>query len=273
MTYSPLSQTSETEPQPTITFYDRLKFALEHLAEPAQLGQESPLAQPYFLGHVPTDPPDVTTNFGRGVALGKVLEQAVTALWEGPLPATNVELLDQALQAKAAKGFCDEYHYLLLDLTYFHRYFPPPAKQSEIYQDVLHVSRATYDRHLREAIRRLGEILLLRLQPTLHVEQPLDPPQLFGRSEILAAALAVLQEKQSVYLCGMSGIGKTALGATVAERWASPTVFWFTVRLTLNDQLTSLLFALGNFLHQQGASRLWLQLIANAGVMKDAHLA
>ena len=178
-----------------------------------------------------------------------------------------------ALQAKDDRGCCDQYHYLLLDLNYFHQHFPPPNKQSDIYVDILHVSRATYDRHLREAIRRLSDLLLLQLQPTLHVEQPMAATELIGRNGILADSLAALQAAKSVYLCGASGIGKTALGAAVAEQWTTPAVFWFTVRVTLNDQLTSLLFALGNFLHHQGASRLWLQLIANAGAMKDANLA
>ena len=273
MSHSHRSQNSVQEIPPTITFYDQLKFALEHIAEPAQLGKESPLAQPYFLGHVLENQSDATTSFGRGTALCNALEQAVNALWEGPTPTDQNDLLERALDAKDARGFCDQYHYLLLDLTYFHTYFPPPSKQSEIYRDVLHVSRATYDRHLREAIRRLSEILLLRLQPTLHTEQPVENFALFGRDEIYQECVTVLQQMHSVYLCGTSGIGKTALGAALAEQWPTPAVFWFTIRVTLNDQLTSLLFALGNFLHKQGASRLWLQLIANAGVMKDANLA
>lgn len=267
------SQSNEIETQSASTFYDQLKFALENLAAPTQLGKESPLAQPYFLGPVTNYQGDATTNFGRGTMLGTALEQAATALWEGSLPAEAQQLLEDALAAKDERGFCDQYHYLLLDLTYFHRFFPPPAKQSEIYGDVLHVSRATYDRHLREAIRRLGELLLLRLQPTLHVEQPIEQPPLFGRSALQTEIYTDLQSQRSVYLCGASGSGKTALGATVADEWMTPAVFWFTVRPTLNDQLTSLLFALGNFLHQQGSSRLWLQLIANAGAMKDANLA
>ncbi len=86
-------------------------------------------------------------------------------------------------------------------------------------------------------------------------------------------AWAALRAGKSVYLCGASGIGKTTVGVALAERWPTPAVFWFTVRFTLNDQLISLVFALGNFLHQQGASQLWLQLMAEGGVMKDTNLA
>jgi tetratricopeptide (TPR) repeat protein len=215
----------------------------------------------------------VSTNFARGVTLCNEIKRVVAALWEGKLPATSDDLVAQALQAKEQRGFCDQYHYLLLDLTYLHQYFPPPAKQSDLYDGILHVSRATYDRHLREAIRRLGELLLLHLQPTLHVEQPIVTANLVGRAALRAEALTLLRAEKSIYLCGASGIGKSALGAAITELWATPAIFWFTVRVTVNDRLTSLLFALGNFLHQQGASRLWLQLVANAGIVKDANLA
>jgi len=255
------------------TFLDQLKFALEHNRNPVQLGAESPLAQPYFLGHALHAQGDATTDAGRGAVLRKELLQAAAVLWEGPLPEAPSILLQIALQAKEQRGLCDQYYYLLLDLAYFHHYFAPPRNQSEIYDDILHISRATYDRHLREAVRRLGEILLLRLQPTLRLEQPPTRIEMVGRDPFYQQSLAALQAGKSVYLCGVSGIGKTTLGAALAEDWPTPTVFWFTVRLTLNDQLTSLLFALGHFLHQQGASRLWLQLMANGGVMKDPNLA
>ncbi|HRW04059.1 MAG TPA: hypothetical protein P5121_03120 [Caldilineaceae bacterium] len=257
----------------TATFYDQLKFVLEHIDEPHLLGEQSFLAQPYFLGQTLRERPSATTPFARGSVLRAEIVKAAAALWEGTLPTEPAILLATSLQAKDERGICDQYHYLLLDLTYFHHYFPAPSKQSDIYDDVLHVSRATYDRHLREAIRRLGELLLLHLQPTLHVEQPLATSDLVGREEMQAKCIQGLQAGKSVFLCGASGIGKSALGAAVAEEWHSPAVFWFTVRVTLNDQLTSLLFALGNFLHQQGGSRLWLQLVANAGVLKDANLA
>lgn len=257
----------------TATFFDQLRFALENYQAPAVIGAESPLAQPYFLGQALHGQTEATTPLGRGAVLCKELERAVTALWQGTLPAESNALLQAALQAKEESGLCDRYYYLLLDLTYFHRYFPAPRNQSEIYGDVLHVSRATYDRHLREAVQRLGKMLLLRLQPTIRLEQPVLHTNLIGRQALCQDALAALQAGKSVYFCGASGIGKTTVGVALTEQWPTPAVFWFTVRFSLNDQLTSLVFALGNFLHQQGASRLWLQLIADGGVMKDANLA
>jgi len=273
MSHSTRNTSSQQRLDSTAAFFDQLKFALENYRTPARLGAESPLAQPYFLGQALHETAEATTPSGRGSVLCRELDRAVMALWHGALPTEGPRLLQAALQAKEESGLCDRYYYLLLDLTYFHRYFPPPRNQSEIYAEILHVSRATYDRHLREALQQLGKMLLLRLQPTLRLEQPALGVNLIGRSALCQESLAALQIGKSVYLCGVSGIGKTTVGFALAEQWPTPAVFWFTVRYSLNDQLTSLVFALGNFLHQQGASRLWLQLIADGGLMKDANLA
>ena len=273
MSHSNRNASSQHRLDTTAAFFEQLKFVLENYRTPAQLGAESPLAQPYFLGQALHGSADATTNLGRGTVLCRELDRAMSALWQGTLPTAGADLLQTALQAKEESGLCDRYYYLILDLTYFHRYFPAPRNQSEIYSDALHVSRATYDRHLREAIQQIGKMLLLRLQPTLRLEQPVLGMHLIGRAALCQEALVALQSGKSVYLCGVSGIGKTTVGVALTEQWPTPAVFWFTVRFSLNDHLTSLVFALGNFLHQQGASRLWLQLIADGGVMKDANLA
>ncbi len=273
MSHSNRSPDNRHRSDATVTFFDQLKFALEHYHQPALVGERSPFAQPYFLGQALHRSADALTNLGRGSALCMALESAAVALWAGPLPTTQALLLQVALQAKEDVGLCDRYYYLLLDLTYFHHYFARPRNQAEIYDDILHVARATYDRHLREALQRVGEMLLLRLQPTLPLEQPVLNVELIGRAAVCDESLAALRQGNSVYLCGVSGIGKTTVGVALAERWPTSAIFWFTVRLTLNDQLTSLIFALGNFLHQQGASRLWLQLMANGGLFPDANLA
>lgn len=273
MSYPTRSPSSHLHPDAVATFFDQLKFALDNYRTPTLLGEQSPLAQPYFLGQALHGLLAATTAQGRGALLCTELERAAAILWEDALPGDKATLLRDALQAKDAIGLCDRYFYLLLDLTYFHRYFPAARNQAEIYNDLLHISRATYDRHLREAIRRLGEMLLLRLQPTLRLEQPVVERALIGRELLLKDTLATLVAGKSVYLSGVSGIGKSALGGAVAEQWPTPAIFWFTIRLTLNDQLTSLIFALGQFLHQLGASRLWLQAIAHGGMMRDANLA
>ena len=273
MSHSTRNTSSQHRLDTTAAFFDQLKFALENYGAPALLGGESPLAQPYFLGQALHSTAEATTPIGRGKVLCRELDQAMLALWHGAIPVEGERVLQIALQAKEESGLCDRYYYLLLDLTYFHHHFPARRNQSEIYADVLHVSRATYDRHLRKAIQQLGKMLLLRLQPTLRLEQPVLGVNVIGRTALCQEAIAALQAGKSVYLCGVSGIGKTTVGVALTEQWPTPAVFWFTVRYSLNDQLTSLVFALGNFLHQQGASRLWLQLIADGGLMKDANLA
>ena len=75
-----------------------------------------------------------------------------------------------------------------------------------------------------------------------------------------------------VALTGSGGVGKTAVAAQIAATQKTA-VFWFTFRPTLNDQLHSLLFSLGYFLHKHGASRLWLQLIADNSQIDNPNLA
>jgi tetratricopeptide (TPR) repeat protein len=68
-------------------------------------------------------------------------------------------------------------------------------------------------------------------------------------------------------------MGKTSLGAAVADAWGRSDVFWYTIRPTLNDDLRSLLFSLAHFLHQRGSSILWQKLIADEGKIEDFNLA
>jgi tetratricopeptide (TPR) repeat protein len=125
----------------------------------------------------------------------------------------------------------------------------------------------------------LGEALINLLQPTFRLEQPpLFAGQLIGRQVIIAGCLSELRAYQTVAhrtvaITGMGGAGKTAMAAAIAAQWSESPVFWFTLWPTLNDQLSGLLFALGYFLHQQGASGLWLQLVADHGKLDNLHLA
>ena len=161
-----------------------------------------------------------------------------------------------------------------MELNYLKRCFkPPPKNQAEIYHDILHISRPTHDRHLRDAVERLGAHLLQRLRPAIRPEQPTLSAELLGREQIQAQILADLQGGKAVSLTGAGGVGKSSLGVAVTEAWDSPAIFWSTFRPTLNDQIDSLLFALGHFLHEHGASTLWHQLVADGGRVQDADLA
>jgi len=82
---------------------------------------------------------------------------------------------------------------------------------------------------------------------------------------VCAACLDALQRGRTIGLSGPAGIGKTTLGAAVIDQLGARRAFWFTFIPGLNDQLGSVLFALGYFLWQQSAPNLWGQLIADQG--------
>lgn len=248
------------------TFFDHVKQALELFNDPAQLGERSPLATPYVLGE--TLHGTAATPLARGQALGALIERAAETLWGGPLPTDGEAMLAMATGEAAAAG---RYDGLILELNYFkQRFRPAPRNQADVYSDFLHISRPTHDRHLRAAIEHLGAVLLQQLRPAIHLEQPAPPSMLVGRETLLAQTLSDLAAGHTVCLTGPGGVGKTALGATIAER--RPLRFWYTFRPGLNDQLASLLFALGSFLHQNGASALWQQLIAERGRIAEGSL-
>ncbi|MEZ4865832.1 MAG: hypothetical protein R3C14_31250 [Caldilineaceae bacterium] len=264
--------TAEKRSIRTATFFEQVKAALLHYDDPQWLGVHSPLAAPYFLGAALHGVPPLASE--RGEALIRVIEKTLASLWGGPLPTTGEELRDGVAAESAPQGQGERYLCLILELNYRRRsYRPAPKSQAEIYNDILHISRPTHDRHLARAVEQLAALLLQRLRPTLRPEQPAPPPTLIGRDTLLATLLNELERGQCISLTGPGGVGKSSLGAAITERWRAPAVFWFTFRPSFNDQLDSLLFALGHFLHEHGASTLWQQLIANGGRLQDSNLA
>ncbi|MEZ4729615.1 MAG: hypothetical protein R3E79_21000 [Caldilineaceae bacterium] len=97
----------------------------------------------------------------------------------------------------------------------------------------------------------MGALLLQRLRPAIRPERP-TLLQSDWAWPLLTMLLQELQAGKCVSLTGPGGVGKTSLGAAVTEQWPSPAVFWCTFRPTLNDQLDSLLFALGHFCMNKG---------------------
>ncbi len=251
------------------TFFEHLKQALESFTQPDWLGAHSPLAAPYFLGEAIREA--APSPQGRGQVLCSEIERVLETLWGGTLPADG-ETLMAAVSAEESQA--GRYDCLILELNYLkQRFRPTPRSQSEIYNDILHISRPTHDRHLRAAVERLGALLLRRLRPAMRPEQPMLPAHLIGRDALQAQIHQDLVEGKTVSLTGPGGMGKTSLAAVLTDAWNSPAVFWYTFRPAFNDQLESLLFALGYFLHRQGASTLWHQLVADGGRIKDINLA
>ncbi len=176
----------------SISFTDHLKQALELIDNSEALGGQSPLAAPYFLGDALRGVD--ATPAARGAALRAAIDRCLVTMWGGPLPDDGHAMLDEALSEEEQGG---RYDCLILELNYLgQRYRPVPRNQAAIYHDILHISRPTHDRHLRNAIGRLGALLLQQLRPAVRPEQPIAPPALIGRDQLQQQALDDLEARQ-----------------------------------------------------------------------------
>ena len=252
-------------------FLKQLKLALKHFHHPQWLGEQSPLAAPYFLGtaqHDKGQPEDPMLSWGQ--TLQYTIRRAGERLWGSALPAHRRDLEAVMPEILLSPG-SPRYHYLVLELRYFRDYFKP-RKLADIWHEFLGESRSEFYRDLDEAIAYLGEVLLQLVRPTYRLEQPTLSVALIGRDEMLTHCLQALQTGQTVALSGAGGVGKTSLGTAVYQAWPSDTIFWYTFHPGLNDQLSSLLFSLGYFLQQHGATNLWQKLAADKGKVGEVHL-
>jgi tetratricopeptide (TPR) repeat protein len=229
-------------------FQAEVERALKRFDRAAWLGRHSPLATPYFLGdRAPVKGAAGRDETARGQALQQLLREAAA-----PVGADG-----DGAGAQRAR---------LLELAYF------DAADRSVTQICfeLNLGEATYHRHRNAAIAELAQAVIRLVRPALRLETPVPPPRLLGRDEALAHALAALGAGKSVAVSGPGGVGKTALGGAIARRFAPGSVFWHTFAPGLNDHTRSLLFALGYFLHGQGASLLWSQLVADRGEVREA---
>jgi tetratricopeptide (TPR) repeat protein len=226
-------------------FRQQLTRALERFHEPKWLEEHSPLATPYFLG-----------NYLSQSGADNTVEENGEALRE---------LIQETLQSLQQDGEEAKEQYDLLRWSFI---WPKPVPQ--ICAD-LNISRATYYRYRRKAIAQLEKALVQRLRPSLRLEDPPTKSPMVGRTKIASQCLDALQAGKTIAVTGSIGVGKTTLGTYLAACWQSQPVFWFTLRPRLNDHLHSVLFTLAFFLHRQGRSSLWLQLIAGMDSKPEQH--
>jgi len=271
-----MAQPKRPKSKTAVSFTDQLRLALNNFDDAEWLGDQSPLSAPYFLGAALSD---FDSPAGRGQALKKMILAAADTMWSAEPPTSKETLETGAFNDRQEHGYKGgSYLFFLLELRYFRRFFRPaeqPQASNELgIADYLGISRATFFNHLKVAQQQLGEALLRIVRPTFRLEQPPQlPPRLIGRDALIQNALSNLQAGQSVALSGASGVGKTAIGSSISQQWPAQHVFWFTLRASFNDRLSCLLFSLGYFLHKQGASGLWQQLIADKGKIENFNLA
>jgi tetratricopeptide (TPR) repeat protein len=257
-----------------LTLFERhVKQALKLFDNPERLGRESPLASPYMLGRALHDLPRPVTAQARGQVLRAEIRAAAARLWRGPLPATRDEML--AAIAIARRSPDDpHYAYVVLELRCFHGYISL-HHTSDIWEQphLLPGSKSQHYRDFDASVKRLAPLLLDSLSPTLRPERPRAPEALIGYDKQLALLADALSRGRTIALNGPGGVGKTSIGAAAVGRLGGHPAFWYTLRPGFNDGASSLLFALGAFLHQRGASNLWQYLVTANGVVGDLNLA
>ncbi len=215
-------------------FITNLENTLKHYLDPVWLGDFSALASPYILGH--RLPATATSPQERGRVLQQVLQEATGHL----------------------NGKYAERHQALLQKYYFEAL---PLKK--VY-DLFGLTHNAFNKSRKDAIHALAQAIINLLHPALQLEQPPQSACFFERQAALERCLDLLKKQQSMAVIGANGIGKSLFAATLTRLQSQP-VFWYTLRPGLNDRLESFVFALGLFAHQQGASSLWMELVASSG--------
>lgn len=230
---------NETTNLVSTTFVGVLEEALTHYTDVEWLGRNSLLAAPYLLGEWAPASATEARHYGR--ALQALLQAAID---------------------KVDGKYAERYRTILQEYYFHNRSLP-------VLYELVGLSRNAFNVNRQAAIAALAQTLITLLRPTLRLEMPPPPVALLERETLVQQATGALQQRQTVAILGTSGVGKTMLGAHLAQRLGRA-CFWYTIRSGLNDQVESFLFALGLFAWQQGAPALWLELVAGQGKIVPA---
>ena len=158
-------------------------------------------------------------------------------------------------------------------LRFFKRFFQP-RKLAEIWESdhLLPGSRAEHYRDFDQAVHALGAQLLDQVRPPLALKRWSHQQRYLVTRRLSKQRADSLDAGKVVSIIGLGGIGKSAMGATAVQQCKIKNVFWYTVQPTLTDHLSGLLYALGYFLHEQGASHLWSFMLAESGKSDNLNL-
>lgn len=244
----------------SVGFMANLRQALEHVCDAEWLKQHSPLESVRTV--IESQPPRRASLPSIGI---KALDEQILTIWadwEAREKSGLQSLLWAAVRHLQSQQLDKEVSYpALLLLTYFQ---DPRPKQGDLIKQ-LAVGQSTFYRQLGAAVEALVQAVVALMQPSLRLESPIPKP-LIGRDPLLHDCLAALKTGGVISLIGASGLGKTSLGAALCQTWSASNrkCFWYTFRPGLTDNVQHLIFSLALFLHQHGASNLWLQLLAHA---------
>lgn len=235
-----------------VSFMATLRQALEHIGDDNWLAKHSPLTALSAAASTPHTPAEAPRTGMRDI------DERLAALWSDWLTREKTPLQTLIWHAvQQVRSDKDVNLRALLLLTYFQ---DPRPKQRDLIR-LLAIGQSTFYRQLTSAFEALERTLLTLLRPSLRLETP-PARALVGRERALLELREALRGGGVLSIIGPSGIGKTALAAALYHDWSTTggPAFWYTFRPRLNDNAEFLTHALALFLHQHGASDLWLHL-------------
>ena len=220
-------------------FAKQVREGCKHYDKPAQIGK-LPIASVALQALLLERPTHAIDLVGRGEALKQVIER-------------NLE------QLKPDKRYGSEAEVYLCLYSYVHRRDPYTGTRIGHVHSYLEshyqISKSSYHRRQKQGLARLSDELSSDLaERTTWLEAIPSTKGFVGREEELAYYGRQLEEEGVAVIEGVGGIGKTTLGARLAESMnitAARPVCWLTIRAGVNDTPKGVLYGWAAFLAQQ----------------------